>query len=132
MVKEPNFSRQRINTSRLPATLAAKWSRPVLAEGFVPFPKLLLRCLPKIFTGEGAIEKLAVILAIVDFQRDELFRDPSLEYLAFVADMDRDDFQKVMISLEKEGLISVEKTDTGLKVSLKGLLDKIEAETKKA
>ncbi len=92
MVKEPNFSRQRINTSRLPATLAAKWSRPVLAEGFVPFPKLLLRCLPKIFTGEGAIEKLAVILAIVDFQRDELFRDPSLEYLAFVADMERDDF----------------------------------------
>jgi hypothetical protein len=42
--------------------------------------------LPKIFTGKDAIEKLAVILAIVDFQRDELSRDPSLEYLAFIAE----------------------------------------------
>jgi hypothetical protein len=126
-----NFVRQRIDTSRLPATLAAKWSRSVLTEGFVPFPKQLLRCLPKIFTGTGAIEKLAVILAIVDFQRDELFRDPSLEYLAFTAGMDSDDFQTIMSSLEKEGLISVEETDTGLRISLKGLLEKIETHTKR-
>jgi hypothetical protein len=125
-----NFLRKRIDLSRLPARLTAKWPSPVLAEGFVPFPKLLLRCLPKIFAGKNAIEKLTVVLAIVDFQRDELYRDPSLEYLAFIAGMDSDDFKKFMIGLEKEGLISVEATETGLKVSLKGLLDKIEVLTK--
>ena len=59
-----------------------------------------------------------MVLAIVDFQRDEPSRDPSLEYLALIAGMESDVFQRRMIGLEEEGLISVEATDTGLSVLL--------------
>ncbi len=135
VIKMVDFSRQKIEAARMPPALVAKWSKPILSEGFVPFPKLLLRCLPKIFKGDNAIEKLAVILAIADFQRDGLKRYPSIEFLAFTADMKPADFQKLISSLEDEGLISVEENtnaegETGLKISLDGLLTRIQILTK--
>jgi hypothetical protein len=110
--------------------LTSKWSPEVLNEGFVPFPKRLLRCLPKLFSGTGGVEKLATVLAIVDFQRGNLSRDPSPEYLAFVAGIAPENFERNLAQLVVEKLVMVEETETGLKISLQGLLNAIEEQTK--
>jgi len=105
MEGEKSFYRQRVNTRRLPTAVVAKWSEPVLEEGFIPFPKKLLRCLPAVFTGPNVAEDLAVVLAVVDYKRPNLSRLPSLGYLAFLAGMEPEEFQTRLVDLEKRELI---------------------------
>lgn len=128
-MNEENFLRQRIRPDRLPSAVVAKWSETTLKEGFVPFPKRLLRCLPTVFTGPKVAEDLAVILAIVDYKRPNLSRLPSLEYLAFIAGMQPKNFQERLVDLEKRKLITVAGDEDEMRIDLMGVLSAIEKNT---
>lgn len=114
------FYRPRVTTS-LKAVVTAKWSDAVLDEGYVPFPKRLLRAAPKIFRGEHAIEQLAVALALVDYIRPGQGRPPSVGFLAFLAGLDPDRFMERLRQLSDAGLVNWAGSREGLKYSLEGL-----------
>lgn len=120
------FTRQQVDVSRLPNTVVTKWSSALLDEGFVPFPKRFLRCLPKILKGEHATRDLAVILAVVDYKRENLRRSPSVEYLAFVAGMELPEFEAGLNRLKEEGLVTFKRDTEGINVSIDGLIARIE------
>ena len=124
-----DFQRQQIDTDRLPRQVVEKWSPTVLSEGFVPFPKRLVRCLHRIFPGGASMKELSVLLAIVDYKRPNLTRLPSLAYLAFLAGLDVDEFSTTLVHLENRGLVQVGGNREGLDITLNGLLQTIEAET---
>lgn len=124
------FERQRVSAKALPGVVVTKWNEAVLEEGFVPFPKRLLRCMNQIFKGKDAIERLMVVLAIADYRRPNLTRGPSREFLAFVSDLSLERLNAMLDGLSKDGLISV--TDVGtdeLEVGLEGLLARVQALT---
>ena len=120
------FVRQYIDRLRLPPQVVEKWDRDVLGEGFVPFPKKLLRTMHKIFADTDSIKELAVILAIVDFKRPNLTRLPSLEYLAFLAGLEEEEFEKILLRLEAKGFIQKSGNRDGMQISLNGFFDVIE------
>ncbi len=113
----------------MPDRIVVKWSRRVLDEGFVAFPKRLLRALPKMFSGATALDQLRVVLAVADYRRPNQTRVPSLGLLAFVAGMTNDDFRHALEQLINRGLVTVNGGDDALSVSLDPLLDKIMKET---
>lgn len=117
------FPRQNVNVEN--PQLLAKWDSRVLAEGFVPFPKRLLRCLSRIFNGEKSLDELAVVLAIVDYKRPDLSRPPSPEFLAFLLDIPVDRFRSILESLRDKALISFREDETGLEIEISGLTKKI-------
>jgi len=108
-------------TAAMKPVLTVKWSEPVLDEGYIAFPKRLLRAAPKIFQGEHAIEQLAVALALVDYMRPDLNRPPSIGFLAFTAGMDAERFQERLGELAEAGLIKWMGNRDALKYSLEGL-----------
>lgn len=121
--------RKKIETKNLPEAAKAKWSAESLDEGFVPFPKRLLRCLPRIFDGKHALEDLAVVLAVVDYRRPNLARPPSMEFLAFVAGMDMDGFEARVDELTKKGWLTRSGPNEAVTIEIDGLLEKIVKET---
>jgi hypothetical protein len=114
------FYRRKMTTAMKPV-LTVKWSEPVLDEGYIAFPKRLLRAAPKIFQGEHAMEQLAVALALVDYIRAENNRPPSVGFLAFTAGLDADRFQERLRELSDVGLVTWMGNREGLKYSLEGL-----------
>lgn len=122
------FRRQYVDVAKLPPNVLEKWSASALLEGFVPFPKKLLRSMCRLFTGENAQKQLAVILAIADFKRPNLTRPPSAEYLAHVSGLEQHEFDAALIELEHKNYIHIERTPEGLNISLMGLLSAIERE----
>jgi len=118
------FSRQRVG--RLPKRVEVKWDGRVLTEGFVPFPKRLIRCLPVLFSGPQALEELAVVLAIVDYRRPNVSRPPSVDYLAFIAGIEKLVFRQVLDRLVEKNWLLVRGEDEYLEIELTGLLDAIE------
>lgn len=124
------FVRQKLKASHLPPRVVEKWSRAALEEGFVPFPKKLLRCLPRIFKGDGAVIELTAVLAIVDFRRPNLTRRPSVEFLSFLAGLKVLEFEAALAALQAKGYITVTRENEELTISLKGLLDRLEEEAK--
>ena len=125
-----NFTRQYVSSAKLPPQVVEKWSASVLAEGFVPFPKKLLRCLHRLFPGAEAAKELAVLLAVVDFKRPNLTRLPSLAYLAFIAGLDEQEFKAVLNRLKEKGFVRISGHDDGLDISLTEFLETVEAETR--
>ncbi len=125
-----NFVRQYIDILRMPPQVVEKWSPGVLVEGFVPFPKKLVRCMHRLFGDTDSVKELAVILAIVDFKRPNLTRPPSLAYLAFLAGLEVDEFAVVLRRLESKGYVQVSGNPEAMEISLKGFLDAVERETK--
>jgi hypothetical protein len=123
------FQRQRIDTSKLPEPVLYKWSAAALEEGFVPFPKKLVRCMHRIFAGDNSAKELAVVLAVADFKRPNLTRPPSLSYLAFLAGLDEAEFDAILRHLESKGFVHVDRHPDGVDVSLQGLLDEIQHQT---
>jgi hypothetical protein len=124
------FYRQKIDARRLPPQVVEKWSSSVLEEGFVPFPKKLVRCLTQLFTGPDAATEMAVVLAVVDFKRPNVSRNPSLEYLSFLAGLEVAVFNEALTRLILKGYVKVGYGPDGLDVSLDGLLTKIEELTR--
>ena len=105
----------------------AKWPVGTLSEGFVPLPKKLLRCTHQLFAGHGAIEDLAVVLALVDYERPAISRPPSREYVAFVAGLTVARLNAALKRLQLAGYVEVEVDDQGrLATDLAGLNDAIE------
>jgi hypothetical protein len=123
------FERQLVNASKLPPHVLEKWSPSVLSEGFVPFPKKLVRSMRQIFNSPDSIKELAVVLAVVDFKRPNLTRKPSLAYLAFLAGFEESEFEAVLHQLELKGYIQTSGTHDGMEISLVGLMQTIEKET---
>ncbi len=120
------FSRQKIDTSRLPEAILMKWSPGVLEEGFVPFPKKLLRVLHKAFGTPHALESLAILLAIADYKRPSLSRDPSLDFLAFLAGLEPPKAMEILKKLESKGWIEMHTSQSGLDIKMEGFLNFIE------
>lgn len=115
---------------RLPPQIVQKWSETVLSEGFVPFPKKLLRCLHRVFQGPDSSKELAVVLAIVDFNRLRLTRLPSLAFLSFVAGLNQAEVQVILERLKQKTYVQIVGDSEGLDINLNGLLKVIETETK--
>jgi len=116
------FQRQRVDVSRLPAAVVEKWSAESLTEGFVPFPKKLVRCLHRLFPEGDAMKQVQALLAIVDFKRPNLSRPPSLSYLAFLAGLSEPEFQTALRALEEKRYARVSGDNAALTISLDGLL----------
>ena len=108
---------------RVPQAVAAKWSPKVLDEGFVPFPKRLLRCLPLVIKE---VEDLQVILSIVDYARPELLYRPSLSRLAFTAGMIEADFKARLLKMRDRGWVTVFGNDSSATINIDGLIRTIE------
>jgi hypothetical protein len=117
---EEAFYRRKM-TSAMKPVLTVKWSDPVLDEGYVAFPKRLVRAAPKIFRGEHAMEQMAVALALVDYIRPDNSRPPSVGFLAFTAGLDAERFQDRLRELADLGLVTWMGNREGLKYSLEGL-----------
>jgi hypothetical protein len=126
---EKKFARQTVDLARIPSHVLHKWSGPVLNEGFVPFPKRLLRCLSRIFDGPDATKELAVVLAVVDFNRERLIRLPSLAFLSFLAGLPEDEVRSILERLKQKSFIQVSGNSEQLNIHLGGLLARIEKET---
>lgn len=124
------FKRQNVDPARMPQSLVEKWSPATLDEGFVPFPKKLLRAMHRLFIGVDSTKDIAALLAIVDFRRPNVTRRPSLAYLAFVSGLDEEQFRAALNRLEALGYIRVGGDFEGLDISLSGLLDAVERESK--
>lgn len=94
-------------------------------EGYVPFPKKFLRCLSDVM-GNGEYERLQVILALVDYLRDEMKNPPSLQYLAFNAGLAESRFREHLKQLAEEGLVDYSGQEVTLMYSIGGLKRAIE------
>lgn len=116
---------RKLDTTKLPEAVLAKWSPVLLDEGFVPFPKRLLRCLCSVLKSEQGMEELAVLLAIADYKRPNLLRPPSAEYLAFTAGLDQKRFKEVLINLEKRKWITADGNDSALNVDFQGFMNEV-------
>lgn len=117
------FSRQKVEG--IPDRVMVKWSREVLEEGFVAFPKRLLRCLSDVFEGPRALDHLRAALTIADYRRPNQFEGPKLAYLAFVAGVSKQRFKGMLEELQASGLLLMEESSDRLNLSLDPLLKKI-------
>jgi len=86
-------------------SLIGKWgSEDILSEGYIPFPKKLLRTLSEVFYSDD-IKCLAALLAIVDFNREGQYRNPTRDYLAFIAGLSDEEFAAAIGDLMQGGLL---------------------------
>ena len=98
----------------VPEAYAAKWSSIVLDEGFLPFPRKLMRCLSVLFTGSDAVEELQVVLAISDAKRsssNKHYRPPTLGFLAYNAGMNENEFMKHVNKMQERKILVVRDAD---------------------
>jgi hypothetical protein len=125
-MEKQQFTRQRVRQQDLPPAVLAKWNAATLEEGFVPFPKKLLRCIAQVFRGGDAMERLALVLAIADYRRPNLSRGPSRDFLAFLAGLSPDRVTELLEELRRDGLISYGfKSADELDIDLDGLMAQI-------
>jgi hypothetical protein len=96
---------RRPHLASFPPDLEAKWPGGVLSEGFVPFPKKLLRSLGALFGKSEELEDLAVLLAIVDFKRANQTRHPSLDFLSFVSGIPEDAVDRSISRMRSKGWV---------------------------
>jgi hypothetical protein len=118
-----SFTRPQLDPFRLKANILAKWPAEMLGEGFVPLPKRLLRMLGRLFEGSREIDELVVLLAAVDYKRENYDRRPTVEYLAFVAGLPIKRFREALSRLKKKGWIEidVEPVDDTMDIAVAGL-----------
>jgi hypothetical protein len=116
-----SFERKKIPAGSISPILAAKWGEDVLDEGYVAFPKRLLRCLTSVFDGKTRLSELQVALAIADYLRPDVTRGPSVEYLAHLAGVQPLKVKRVLRVLKKKGLVDYDGPDDRLQISNEGL-----------
>ena len=122
------FRRPRPQMALSDAVLA-KWPREVLDEGFVPFPKRLIRAAGPLFQGPTAIELLVTVLSVVDFKRPDASRLPSLGALAYTAGLPVEVFRERLNQLVSLGYAEVRGGDEAIDVTLFGLVRALLART---
>lgn len=98
-----------------------------MAEGFVPFPKTLLRAMPVLFKGNDPIGFLQVVLAVVDYDRPHLKSEPSAAYLAHLAGMTEEVFMHRVADLVRMKLATQTGDADNLHINLGPLKAKIAA-----
>ena len=125
------FVRQEIETDRLPLAVRHKWGDALLAEGFVPMPKRLIRTLAGVF-GERELELVQVVLAVADYDRPNLRQQPSLAFLAYLAGLDEETFTNRLGELVRLGLAEVNGDNDSMHVVLGKLIDKANLLAQKA
>ena len=123
-MQTPNFQRRKVDN--VPPVVAYKWCDGVLDEGYIPFPKRLLRCLTPLMSD---MRDLQVVLAVVDYARPNLSRPPSYDYLAFNAGMTAQDFKDRVAQMQAKGWVSATGTDDAVSIRIDGLLKAIEMAT---
>lgn len=69
-------------------------------------------------------------MAVADYRRPDLQRPPSLRYLAFVAGLDVDLFERRLKALEKRGLVKRRGPDEEIDIDLSPLEGLIEQKTR--
>jgi hypothetical protein len=106
----------------LSEAVLAKWPREILDEGFVPFPKRLIRAAGPLFKGPTAIELLVTVLSVVDFKRPDASRLPSLGALAYTAGLPVEVFRDRLNQLVLLGYAEVRGGDEAIDVTLYGLV----------
>lgn len=106
----------------MPPALTFKWTKELLDEGYVAFPKRLIRAAPQIFTGEHAVEQLAVALTLVDYLRPDNSRPPSTGFLAFAAGMTAERFESRLRELVARGLVTWLGSREQVRFELHGLI----------
>jgi hypothetical protein len=114
------FTPQRIDPESFKDHIRAKWGDEVLTEGFVPFPKTLLRALPRLFAGSEVVEELGVVLALADYRRRNMRTLPSIEYLAFVAGMPTKAFRAALGRLKAKQWAEEDEDDEATNATSKG------------
>ena len=67
------------------------------------------------------MSQLAVILAIADYARPDLSRGPSVEFLAFTAGMEIEEFKRHLDAIEEKGWITSSGSDDSLTIKMQGL-----------
>ena len=91
-------------------------------------PKKFTRTLSQVI---GDIRDLQVILAIVDFKRPNLTRQPSIDFLAFTSGLDVDTFRTRLREMNSRGWILTSGNEEELNVNIDPLLAKIEEAARK-
>jgi hypothetical protein len=117
----PTFERRKVDN--VPPIITYKWSAAVVDEGYIPFPKRLLRCLSHLLID---LRDLQVILAIVDYSRPNLSRPPSYDYLAFNAGMTVPEFKQRVQHLVQRGWLTVSGSDEAVRITMENLIREIE------
>lgn len=125
-IREVNFDRQTIDATKIPSAARHKWGDLILSEGFVPFPKTLLRTLLIVLEG-GDLELLQVVLAVIDYDRPNLRNYPSAAYLSHLAGMPEERFMHRVADLVRMGLAQMIGDAANLHVNLGPLKNKISA-----
>ena len=123
MSEEPKFYRPLV--TNLPPAVLAKWPEDLLEEGFVPFPKKLLRGMPEIWGNSAAVSELAIILATIDFKRADHWELPSREYLAFLSGLKRPRFDSAYRRLKEKKFIKTKIKNERLDINLEGFFDAV-------
>ena len=86
-----------------------KWQRKeLLDEGFIAFPKRLLRCLRQVLEGTKPLTDLRVILAIVDLRRPDDDKPFSISHLASIAGIPPKVFLERLNDLATRRLLKIE------------------------
>ena len=109
----------------MPLVLTTKWSEAVLDEGYVAFPKRLIRAARKLFSGPTGLEQLMVVLALVDYRRPNQLRFPSIGFLAFTAGIEPERFQERLNELVAAGYVQTTGNRDALRYELDGLYQAI-------
>ena len=121
LIVSPPFQPQRLNPTQMPGTVRIKWPDDLLLEGFVPFPKRLLRSLPRLFPRSPEVDELALLLASVDYKRRNVSRQPSMEYLAFLSGLDLARADAALQRLKEKGYATALVGDGEVQIELDGL-----------
>jgi hypothetical protein len=119
------FDRKKIDVDYIPSPVRHKWGDDVLDEGFVPYPKRLLRTARLVFRGKLRLTQLSAFLAIIDFKRENQSRYPSLDYLAHLAGISRSRFRLCLKKFEKRGWVKVKGNEAAINVDCGPLIEKI-------
>ncbi len=116
------YTRQVFEPGQFPPNVRVKWPDEILEEGFVPFPKKLLRSLHALFDGAVEVDELAAILSIIDYRRPHPFRAPTVDFLAFTAGIPTQRFNAILSKLKKKGWVKLdyEPLDETVEISTEG------------
>ena len=121
-----NFARKRFTDIK--PELRAKWPGRALDEGFVPFPKRLIRVLTQ-FGDATLIQELTVLLAVVDYNRERLEAGPSLQLLAFNSGLDELVVAGCLDRMRQKNWIQIDYEGDRLRIRIDGFVAELERMT---
>lgn len=123
------LQRQHVDTATMSPAVLAKWPENLLREGFIPFPKRVLRALSHLYPNDRAMEELVVLLAAADFRRPNLKQQPSLEFLTFISGLEPERFRAALDRLANKSFVEPEGSKEALEINSTKFFDKVREAT---